>query len=273
MRTAALTGFALIGLVLVSTAAPAPSGWRRLLPTVSGDLAITKERAERGEVKAQVELADSLAANQLVAQAVVWYRKAAEQGNVDAKYRLGEILINGVNSPPDADQRVAPKPAEGVRWTFEAATNFHSGACRNMSYVLENGVGLGTNLVESYAWLEVFARSNSANAHGDMDRLALRMDLKEIRESHALAEEFLKRQWLRHVSRKYSEADLALKLNGVTIGPVSLAIINGQTLEEGDSVAMAAKDGTARINCVKITRDSVLIAVEGEGEPRVLRLK
>jgi hypothetical protein len=208
-----------------------------------------------------------------VAEAVEWYRKAAEKGNVEAKFRLGEILINGSGSRPDVDQRVAPNPTEGVRWTFEAATNFHSGACRNMSYVLENGVGLATNVVESYAWLDVFARSNSALARLDMDRLALRMALQEIREAHVMAEQFLGRQWPHHVIRKFSEADLALKLNGITIGPVSLAIINGQTFEEGDSVAMPAKDGTARVNCVKIRQDSVLIAVEGEGEPRVLRFK
>ena len=271
MRTAALTSCALIGLVLVSTAAPAPTGWRRFLPTVSGNVAIVKERAERGEVKAQVELADNLAANQLVAQAVEWYRKAAEQGNVEAKFRLGDILINGSGTQPEPDQRVAPKPMEGVRWTFEAATNFHSGACRNMSYVLENGLGVGTNIVESYAWLEVFARSNSA--HADMDRLALRMDLREIREAHVMAERFLSRQWPHQVTRRFSEADLALKLNGITVGPVSLAIINGQTLEAGDSAVMAAKEGTARVNCVKITQDSVLVAVEGEGEPRVLHLR
>ena len=40
-----------------------------------------------------------------------------------------------------------------------------------------------------------------------------------------------------------------------------------------DGGAMPAKDGTARVNCVKITQDSVLVAVEGEGEPRVLHLR
>jgi hypothetical protein len=215
MRTAALTSFALVSLVLASTAAPAPSGWRRFLPTVSGNVAIAKERAERGEAKSQVELADNLAANQLTAQAVIWYRKAAEQGNVEAKFRLGEILINGATSPPDLDQRVTPKPVEGV----------------------------------------------------------LRMDLKQIQASHALTEQFLKRQWPHYVAPRISEADLALKLSGITIGPVSLAIINGQTLEVGDSVAMPTKDGTARVNCVKITQDSVLVAVEGEGEPRMLHIK
>jgi len=273
MRTAALTGFALISLVLASAAAPPLSGWRRLLPTVAGDLAITKERGERGDAKAQVGLADDLAANGLAAQAVEWYRKAAEQGNLEAKYRLGEILISGVNSLPDPNQCVKPNPTEGVRWTFEAATNFHAGACRDMSYVLENGVGLDRNLVESYAWLEVFARSNLSDARAAMDRLALRMDLAEIRESHVLAGRFFSRQWPHLVTRKFTEAELALKLNGITVGPVSLAIINGQTLEKGDSVVMPVKDGTARVTCVSITQDCVSVAVEGEDEPRVLRLR
>jgi hypothetical protein len=53
----------------------------------------------------------------------------------------------------------------------------------------------------------------------------------------------------------------------------NVAIVNGQTLEVGDSAAMPAKNGTARVNCVRITRDSVLIAVEGEDELRVLSFK
>ena len=60
MKTVALTSFALVSLMLVSTAAPAPTGWRRFLPTVSGNVAIAKERAERGEVRSQVELANNL---------------------------------------------------------------------------------------------------------------------------------------------------------------------------------------------------------------------
>jgi TPR repeat protein len=273
MRTAALTSIALASMMLASAAAPAVTGWRRWLPSVSGNLAITRERAERGDVNAQVELANNLVANQLAAQAVVWYRKAAEQGNVESKFRLGEILIYGATDMPQPDQCVAPNPTEGVRWTFEAATNFHPGACRNMSCVLEKGLGLGTNLVEAYAWLEVFAHSNAPIAHIDMDRLALRMDLQEIRESHVIAEGFLKRQWRHHATRKFSEAELVLKLNGITVGPVPLAIINGQTVETGDWVAVPVKNSTARVNCVKITSDSVLVAIEGEDEPRVLHLR
>ena len=273
MRTAVLTSLAVTGLALVSTAAPAPAGWHRWLPSVFGNLAITKERAERGDVRAQVQLAGDLAVHHHAADAVVWYRKAAEHGNVEAEFRLGEILINGQSMCQDPNQRVAPRPAEGVQWTYQAATNFHAGACCTMSYVLEHGIGLGTNLIESYAWLELYARSNSSDAERQMSRLALQMHLDDIRESHALAKRFLKRQWPHYFTHKLPDADLVLKLNGITIGPVSLAIINDQILELGDSVAIPNKHGTALVTCVKISEDSVLVAVEGEDEPRVLRLR
>ena len=259
--------------LLSGSAAPPLTGWRKLLPTVSGNLAITKERAERGDVKSQVELADNLTANFMVAQAVEWYRKAAVRGNVEAKFRLGDILLNGADGLPDPSQCVTPNPTEGVRWTYEAATNFHPGACHNLSMVLEKGIGLDTNIVEAYAWLEVLARSNAVSAHMDMDRLALRMDLQQIRESHVLAGQFFHRQWPRRVIPKLSATELALKLNGITVGPVPLAIINGQFFEEGDTTPLPTRTGTARIKCLKIAPDSVLIAVEGESEPRRLSLR
>jgi TPR repeat protein len=273
MRTAVLTVALLASMAMASIAAPALTGWRRLLPTVSGNLAITKERAERGDVRSQVELADNLAANLLVAQAVEWYQKAAAQGNAQAMFRLGEIYLGGVTTPNDPDQRVAANVMEGVRWTFEAATNYHSEACHNMSLILQTGVGLNTNLVEAYAWLELYARSNAVAARPEMDRLAMHMDLKEIQESHLMAGQFMSHQWPRLCLRKYSDADLALKINGITVGPVSMAIINGRTFEEGDSGEVPARDGPARITCLKVALDSVLIAVDGETEPRLLHMK
>ena len=51
------------------------------------------------------------------------------------------------------------------------------------------------------------------------------------------------------------------------------AIVNRHALEQGDSFTLPAKDGTARVNCVRVNQDSVLIAVAGEVEPHVLRFK
>src|ERR1035438_2610647 len=100
MRTATLTSFALIGVVLASAAAPTPSGWRRLLPTVSGNVAITKERAERGEVASQGELADNLTANLLVAEAVGHVRLWR-----DGESRHGDLRPNPDPCQPGIPER------------------------------------------------------------------------------------------------------------------------------------------------------------------------
>ena len=119
MKMAVLTTYALISTVLASSAAPTLPDWRGQLPPVFGDVSIISERAKRGDVRAQVQLANSLT----------------------AQFQLGGILINGARcSHPN--QRVAPRPMEGVRWTCAAATNSHAGACRNMALARENGSGV-----------------------------------------------------------------------------------------------------------------------------------
>src|ERR1700674_1838460 len=91
IKRAVLAGLALMAVLAVSAAPPPQKPWwHRLLPTVSGDIAMTKENAIRGNTQSQLTLADTLAANAYSAQAVTWYRKAADQGNVEAMFHLGE---------------------------------------------------------------------------------------------------------------------------------------------------------------------------------------
>jgi len=71
-----------------------------------------------------------------------------------------------------------------------------------------------------------------------------------------------------------AEGDRRLKLAGITAGTKSnLAVINGKTLAEGESVTIQLKPESVTIKCLKIEKDSVLIAVESEDQPRWLRLR
>lgn len=49
--------------------------------------------------------------------------------------------------------------------------------------------------------------------------------------------------------------------------------INCKTLAEGESVKLAMKPCVLTINCLKIHKDSVLVSIESEDRPRLLRLK
>jgi hypothetical protein len=65
-----------------------------------------------------------------------------------------------------------------------------------------------------------------------------------------------------------------LKVNSINFGgKVPLAMINGKTLAEGESAKIFIKPLTLEIKCLKIEKDSVRIAVEGEEAPRLLRFR
>jgi TPR repeat protein len=78
------------------------------------DVAATKQRAEAGDAQAQLSLANTLSFNFKKAESLLWYRKAAEQNVVEAKSRLGEMLLFGDAGIP-ANQSVKANPSEGIR--------------------------------------------------------------------------------------------------------------------------------------------------------------
>jgi hypothetical protein len=240
-----------------------------------GDIATVKQKAESGDAVAQLALADALAGSFRPGEALTWYRKAAAQGNVAAVYRLGELLLNGaVGIPPS--QSVQPNHAEAVQWTFAAATNKYPQAYYNMSRILREGLGVKTNVVEAYAWLVLFADTPGGSIVGrvHMNELALRMDTNALAQANRLSAQFKAGGWSRPLARTIPEGDPRLKLGGMTIGGQrSLAVINGKTFAEGESGVITIKPGKLTIKCLKIEKDSVLISVEGEDAPRLLRLR
>jgi uncharacterized protein len=159
------------------------------------DVAATKQKAEAGDPQAQLSLGDTLAFNFKSADALNWYRKAADQGLVAAKSRIGEMLLFGRIGIP-SNQGVSPNPTEGIRWTFEAATNFNAKACLNMSKAFENGVGVSTNLVEAYAWLQIYSEYNPTMGRVLLNQMALNMDTHSVEEAQAMALRFNPGHWL-----------------------------------------------------------------------------
>jgi TPR repeat protein len=237
------------------------------------DVAATKQKAEAGDPQAQLSLADTLAFNFKSADALTWYRKAADQGLVEAKSRIGDMLLFGRPGIPTS-QSVPPNPTEGIRWTFEAATNFNAKACLNMSKALENGIGVSTNLVEAYAWLQLYSDSNATVGRIWLNQLALKLDAQSIQEAQTMAAEFKSGDWPVISPRRIPEGDPRLKLEGITFGGnVALAIINGKILAEGESADVLLKKDHLKIKCIQIQQDSVLVLIDGEDQPRWLRLK
>jgi hypothetical protein len=275
MRNDKLTAPLVLAAILIATVVTAQDILRDTLTMGMGDVAVIKQKAEAGDAAAQVALGGALASKFHASEALDWYRKAAAQGNVEGEYHVGDMLLFGAPGIPQT-LTVRPHHTEGIRWTFMAATNFHAYACWNMAKALRQGLGTSTNLVAAYAWLSLFANTPPGSIVGrvQMNELALQLDAVALQQAQNLAAQFKAGNWQAPLTRTLPEGDPRLKLGGITFGGrTPLTIINGKTLSEGESATVSLKPGTLTIKCLKIEKDSVLISVEGEDTPRILRLR
>jgi hypothetical protein len=261
--------FALVFAVPVLAQHPITS----LLTTGLGDVAVLKQNAEAGNAEAQVKLGNTLAFHFRQKEALDWYRKAAAQGNIDAEFHVGNMLLFGAYG--DSTNLVQPNRVEGLRWTFMAATNLYPTACYNMSKALRQGLGTRPDPVAAYAWLILLSETPTSALLGrlEMNELALQMGTEDVRRAQNLATEWKAGHWQAPLIRVIPEDDSGLKLSGIVFGlKTAQAVINGNILEEGESAMFSLKSGSLNVKCLKIQKDFVLISIAGEDQPRVLRL-
>ncbi|MCH5224334.1 MAG: SEL1-like repeat protein [Muribaculaceae bacterium] len=77
--------------------------------------------------------------------AINWYRKAAEAGNVDAMQNLGREIM-------DTSYGNKEKQAEGMQWLQRAAEQGSSDAMVNLGYYYEKGKGVKQSWDKAFEW-------------------------------------------------------------------------------------------------------------------------
>lgn len=78
------------------------------------------------------------------AEAMRWYRKAAEQGNAKAQTNLGIMYYGGQGVPQDY--------AEAMRWYRKAAEQGYANAQNNIGHMYYNGLGVQADYSEAMRW-------------------------------------------------------------------------------------------------------------------------
>ena len=243
---------------------------------VAAPAAVRQEAAAskgKNEPSRMLASGDACRMNSRPAEALLWYRQAALAGSMDAVYRVGSVLLSGEDShlPRQSVPRDVP---EGVRWIFRAATNMHPQACRGMSRIYRDGLGVKTNLVQAYAWLRLFAELELTASAAELDKLALKLDARCLLEAQALAAQFKNRQWPPTPCKRIVEGDERLALSGLTVGERgALAVINRRTFAEGESAELAIANGRLIVTCCEIREQSVLVDIAGEDEARLLSFR
>jgi tetratricopeptide (TPR) repeat protein len=90
------------------------------------------------------------------AEAMRWYRKAADQGNAAAQENIGWLYHNGWG--------VAQDYAEAMRWYRKAADQGNAAAQENIGWLYQDGKGVTQDYAEAMLWYRKAADQGNASA-------------------------------------------------------------------------------------------------------------
>lgn len=125
--------------------------------------------AERGDARAQFDIgfmhARGWGVPQNPAEAVAWYRKAADQGLQVAQHFLGLAYLNG--------EGVQPDDTEAARWFARAAAQGFPQAQYMLGVMNADGRGVPKDLVRGYAFIVMAGRGGVRSAARTVPNLAL----------------------------------------------------------------------------------------------------
>ena len=132
-------------------------------------LAACEAKARAGDAGCQTQLGtmyrngDGVARS--AAEAMRWYRLAANQGHAEAQHRLGVMLAGGQGTSADLN--------EAARWYRKAADQGLAAAQNNLGRCYERGEGVAGSPVLAATWYRKAADQGNASAQSNLGRLYL----------------------------------------------------------------------------------------------------
>jgi localization factor PodJL len=115
-----------------------------------------------------------------LATAREWYLKAANQGHVAAAFNLGMI---------EAQSGTRDGYGHAARWFDQAARKGLADAQYNLGMLYAQGLGIGRDPVEAFAWFSAAAAQGDAGAAAERDRIGQALDEAARARGEALARE------------------------------------------------------------------------------------
>jgi uncharacterized protein len=128
-------------------------------------------------------------ASQDHAEAIRWFRRAADDGEAAAEFYLGVMFAEGQGVPQDYE--------EAVKWYRRAAARGDALAQYNLGIAYAKGEGVAADPVRAHMWLNVAAarfQGSDANrriaAANNRDAVATKMTADQLAEAQRLAREW-----------------------------------------------------------------------------------
>ncbi len=108
-------------------------------------MTFSRKAAQAGYAPSQAWMGDILDKAEEDVEAVTWYQKAADQGNADGEFGLGQMYMKGEGVKKDEEQ--------GRRYTERAAAKNHVEAVKVMMSAYRQGsMGLPMDHAQADAW-------------------------------------------------------------------------------------------------------------------------
>ena len=160
-------------------------------PATAQDLTTLTTRAEQGDVEAQFKLRVMYDNGQGVPQdnatAAKWFTKAAEQGHANAQYNLGVMYDNGRGIPQDE--------ATAVKWFTKAAEQGDADAQFKLALMYANGRGVPQDEVTAHMWSNLAAAQGHKDAIKFRDNVTKRMTPARIAQAQEAARACVAREY------------------------------------------------------------------------------
>jgi TPR repeat protein len=162
------------------------SSTRNMTSKEATDLNEVFAAADAGDAEAQYRLGNLFAHGEGVARdpqtACNWFLKAAEQDHVEAQAKLGAVYAAGGGVKKDF--------AKAISWFRRAAERGHLGAQVKLGAAYLLGYGVPKNLVLSYVWRSLAADQGVESAKVARDSLEKMMTPSQLAEARRLTREW-----------------------------------------------------------------------------------
>ena len=142
-----------------------------------------RKAAEQGDAVAQYKLAwmyeNGEGVTQDTAEAVRRWHKAAEQGYAFAQGNLGAVYNNGYGVTQD--------DAKAAKWYRKAAEQGDASAQSSLGWMYENGTGVLQDTIAAHMWFNIAAANGNKGAVKNRDIAAKKLSSSDIVEAQKRA--------------------------------------------------------------------------------------
>ena len=142
--------------------------------------------AEQGDIYAQFNLAlifenGKNGVDQDYKEAMKYYRLAAEQGDAGAQFNLGFMYGKGEGALRDYK--------ESVKWYLKAAEQGHAKAQYNLGFMYVNGQGVKKDYSRAHMWLDLSVINGEDLGNRALDLIVKEMTPVQIAKAKNMAKE------------------------------------------------------------------------------------